>query len=424
MQLEREVHTLYSVFVVMGYGKKISYKMNRAVNLDRVYSNLIAPAIDSYPKLRSIRSDEIVGSDSIDKSMYQLLLSADIVIADISTLNANAMYELGVRHALRPYATIVMKMKDDHVPIPFDVGHLRLLEYRLSQINSKETHKQLSNLLENAIYNLNSNDKITDSPLFEALPEIENQIHKLSFNQIMNLRTRLYHDGSIRQQLDIIDGEVKQNHFDVAAQKYRQLARNIPDDAFFVQQEALMLGKAGQYDRALTVLKKLHPESTTDSETLGIYAGIEKRLSDGGRKRLHLKNALQAYQRGYYIKQDYYNGENYVNCLVMAYLSQEKADQEDLRMNLSQNNEHLTYLRVAIKQNNQNVLELAKMAHKMKPNDYWPLATIAASMLLTRNTEYLDYQSMFLEQAETKWQKDSFLSTMALRKRMLSANNE
>ncbi len=223
---------MYSVFVVMGYGKKTSYQMNRAVNLDSVYSCLINPVINTYSNLESIRSDEIIGSDSIDKSMYQLLLSADIVIADISTLNANAMYELGVRHALRPYATIVMKMKDDHVPIPFDVGHLRLLEYRLSQINSEQTHQRLSELLKNAIRNLNAKKKITDSPLFDALPEIENQIHKLSFNQIMNLRTQLYNDGSIRQQLDVIDEEIEKSHFDLAAQKYHQLGINIPDDAF------------------------------------------------------------------------------------------------------------------------------------------------------------------------------------------------
>ncbi|KLD58466.1 hypothetical protein WP50_25975 [Lactiplantibacillus plantarum] len=59
----------------------------------------------------------------------------------------------------------------------------------------------------------------------------------------MNLRTQLYNDGSIRQQLDVIDEEIEKSHFDLAAQKYHQLGINIPDDAFFIQQEALMLGK-------------------------------------------------------------------------------------------------------------------------------------------------------------------------------------
>jgi hypothetical protein len=40
--------------------------------------------------------------------MYEQLLGADLVIADLSTSNVNAIYELGVRHALRPHTTIVM----------------------------------------------------------------------------------------------------------------------------------------------------------------------------------------------------------------------------------------------------------------------------------------------------------------------------
>ena len=44
--------------------------------------------------------------------MYGLLLSADLVIADISTYNPNAIYELGVRHGVKPYHTIILKEKE------------------------------------------------------------------------------------------------------------------------------------------------------------------------------------------------------------------------------------------------------------------------------------------------------------------------
>ena len=43
--------------------------------------------------------------------MYENLLEADVAIADLSTSNENAIYELGVRHALKPRTTIVIAEK-------------------------------------------------------------------------------------------------------------------------------------------------------------------------------------------------------------------------------------------------------------------------------------------------------------------------
>ena len=59
--------------------------------------------------------------------MYEQLLDADLVIADLSTSNANAIYELGVRHALRPHTTIVMA--ESNFKFPFDLSHLSMLKY-------------------------------------------------------------------------------------------------------------------------------------------------------------------------------------------------------------------------------------------------------------------------------------------------------
>lgn len=59
--------------------------------------------------------------------MYGLLLSADLVIADISTYNPNAIYELGVRHGVKPYHTIILKEKEGNMP--FDLSHTNMLNY-------------------------------------------------------------------------------------------------------------------------------------------------------------------------------------------------------------------------------------------------------------------------------------------------------
>ena len=69
-----------------------------------------------------ICSNELIDTPIIDSRIYEHLLGADVVVADLSTSNANALYELGVRHALRPHATIIMAEKQ--FEIPFDLNHL------------------------------------------------------------------------------------------------------------------------------------------------------------------------------------------------------------------------------------------------------------------------------------------------------------
>src|SRR5512134_2720744 len=99
-------------FVIMGFGKKCDYgEKVRTLDLNATYDAIIKPAVTAAG-LRCIRADEIKHSGEIDVKMYELLLRADLVIADISTANPNALYELGVRHALRPYSTILMKEEE------------------------------------------------------------------------------------------------------------------------------------------------------------------------------------------------------------------------------------------------------------------------------------------------------------------------
>jgi hypothetical protein len=59
--------------------------------------------------------------------MYERLLVADLVIADLSTANINAFFELGVRYALRPKTTIVIAEKN--FEMGFDMGHVVMRKY-------------------------------------------------------------------------------------------------------------------------------------------------------------------------------------------------------------------------------------------------------------------------------------------------------
>jgi hypothetical protein len=113
-------------FVIQGFGKKTDFTDGRVLDLDASYA-VIKEAVEACG-VQCIRADEIKHSGTIDLPMYEQLLGADLVIADLSTYNLNAAFELGVRYGLRPHATIVVA-EEGFKPV-FDVTHIVIRRYR------------------------------------------------------------------------------------------------------------------------------------------------------------------------------------------------------------------------------------------------------------------------------------------------------
>src|SRR5579864_4145820 len=107
-------------FIVRPFG------IQREIDFDAVERDLIAPAL-SRLDITGRTTGDIVRAGSIRADMFQLLLTADIVIADMSIHNANVFYELGVRHALRDKRTFLIRANVDDVP--FDLKTDRYLGY-------------------------------------------------------------------------------------------------------------------------------------------------------------------------------------------------------------------------------------------------------------------------------------------------------
>ena len=114
-------------FVVMGFGEKTDYRTSRVLDLDKTYKHIIKKAVQDAG-LECVRADEIPHAGTIDMPMFEQLLQADLVIADLSTSNLNASYELGVRHALKPRTTIIIA--EEQFASPFDTSHIATLRYR------------------------------------------------------------------------------------------------------------------------------------------------------------------------------------------------------------------------------------------------------------------------------------------------------
>src|SRR5688572_4842101 len=104
------------------------YGVKEGIDFNGVYADLIRPAIEDAG-LEVFRADEEQRAGDIRTDMFQELLLADVVIADLSIDNPNVWYELGVRHALRARGVIPIASREGKMP--FDVYTDRKLHYHL-----------------------------------------------------------------------------------------------------------------------------------------------------------------------------------------------------------------------------------------------------------------------------------------------------
>ena len=93
---------MMNVFIVRPFGTK------SGIDFDRIETDLIRPAIERAG-LTGGTTGQFIQQGNIRTDMFEQLLVADLVIADISIHNANAFYELGIRHALRDKRTFLIK---------------------------------------------------------------------------------------------------------------------------------------------------------------------------------------------------------------------------------------------------------------------------------------------------------------------------
>lgn len=304
-------------FVIIGFGPKPDFETGRIIDLDKTFENLIKPVFDEL-KIECFRAKEIRHTGNIDVPIYEWIYKADIVVADISTLNANSLYELGVRHALRPNTTIVIS--EDQTKYPFDLNHTVISKYEHlgKDIGVSEANRFKNELKETVLAVIKSKTK--DSPVYTFLPKLKPP----KFEDELELVIKKENNQPSFSDL-INDAEKAKNNseFWVAGQLYKVCLKFEPQNIFLRQRLALVTYKLGKptIKKALldaeNILEELNPDETTDTETLGLSGAIHKRLFEETKEEKHLDKSIRYYSKGYHIAQDYYNGINYAFLLTI-----------------------------------------------------------------------------------------------------------
>ena len=390
-------------FVVMGFGKKTDYESGRTLDLDATYEAIIKPAVEAA-NLRCIRADEVIHSGLIDAPMYEMLLRADLVVADISTGNANAVYELGVRHALRPNSTIIMKESKGR--LYFDLNHVSTFQYEhlgedIGAREASRAKRDLELLIRKVIVS-----SLPDSPVYNFLPNLRQPI--LSTEQYQEL---LDETEEFQEHLSGLiqsgAGFLKNSSFDEATKAFAAANEMKPNDPYIIQQLTLSTYKSKKPSEisaliaALMVIEQLSPSDSNDPETLGITGAIYKRLWTATNDPAQLDLAIQHYGRGFEIRRDYYNGENLALC-------------HDYRSSLLEGSDDSIYDRISAKKVRESIVHtlsdlINSPSFEDRSDKRWVFASLANCCFGLGDDEFGDkYEKLFLLEGPADWEIETY----------------
>ncbi len=336
-------------FVLMPFGQKPAAS-GKIIDFDAVYHDLIAPAITAAD-LEPLRADEEMAGGIIHKPMYERLILCEFAIADLTTSNANVYYELGLRHAVRPSATILLFAKETG-QLPFDVALLRAIPYQLGTDGKPCDFAGVSKAIAERLIEARKN--LPDSPVFqlvEGFPDIQRlktdvfrdqvqycaQVKKrLAEARKLGLQAISAVEHELTQQTKICDtesGVVIDLYLSYRAVKGWQemialahrMSPPLANTVLVQEQLGLALNRVGRGDEAEVLLNDLLEKRGPSSETYGILGRVYKdrweSACKAGERRANglLNKAIEAYLKGFEADwRDAYPGINAVTLMELA----------------------------------------------------------------------------------------------------------
>ena len=337
-------------FVLMPFGMKLD-PAGHTVDFDSVYQTLIGPAIEEAG-MEPLRADEERVGGLIHKPMFERLVLCEFAVADLTTANANVYYELGLRHGVRPWSTVLLFAAGTR--LPFDVAPVRALAYDLDGGGRpKDVEKSQAALVQRL---RDARNAIPDSPVFQLVDDMRPQ-------EIDRLKTDTFRDrtaiatgakrklAAARKQgaeavraeglrlagecpiEDTEAGVVLDLFLSYRAVKAWQdmidlvsaMAKPLVITVMVQEQLALALNRASRGDEAEAVLLAVLEKHGPSSETYGILGRVfkdrwESALKSGdAAARGFLRKAIEAYLKGFEADwRDAYPGINAVTLMELS----------------------------------------------------------------------------------------------------------
>jgi len=286
------MRSMPKLFVIMPFGRRAVAQVTNGVHdFDVVYNSVIKVAA-RQANWDVLRIDEVPEPGSITNSYLREIYAADLVLADITSHNANVFFELGIRQAISPNGALLIALVDTE--IPFDLADLRVLFYSQDELTRPDRMvTQLSTALTNHRPSASSNPvrDFLERLSIAASPAVD----PTAFERDLNGRTsrcsnadqlvavwqwaRSFTPLPASSLLSLSSRLATFGEYRVASEVLRRAASEAPGDYEVHRQFGFYLSKLGEdhEDEALAELQRADSLNPADPETLGMIGGILKR---------------------------------------------------------------------------------------------------------------------------------------------------
>ena len=377
------------VFVVMPFGIKEAQAFKPAtdndpekpainINFDEVYDLLIKPALTEAGCV-PFRADKEPGAGDIRTDMYFELVTADVILADISILNPNVFYELGVRHGVAPRG--VLMIHGGWTTKPFDVAPDRTFGYDGKLFFSKKEDRgeawpdqvnkegnRLAKVLRGA---LEVDEQVIGSPVYKELVGLK----QVDWSNIQTARAKYFGEvfvdwksrvevaklnglpgdiltladdaptrfHSVKLLWQAADALCSMHRFEAALSALKDLLALDPKHRDGLTRMGLVLGRLGKVNEAKVHMLNVAEQYKGDTEAQGILGRVYKdlwrlewkdleTLEDRQHQAVdtanYIASAVRSYDQAARQKFDYWNGINVVSFVkLLDHLKQATGDQ-------------------------------------------------------------------------------------------------
>lgn len=417
---EKGPETRPHAFVVMPFGKKKGFE-GQILDFNAIYYDLIKPALEEAG-FEPFRADEETVSGDILTDMFQELLLADLVIADMSIDNANVFYELGVRHAFRKRG--VVHIQSGRAYMPFDIFNVRTIPYHTSSegVPDPEFLEKDKQAIARVCRDTYASDSdAIHSPIFNLLTGLDEPDRRSLRTPLATGFWREYNEWKERVTIaqrqkrigdilllteEISNPLIKEEAVDeagralrgmgrdeLALQQYRQGLEINSKNQEFRRQEAYHLNRLGRVDEAIVKLENLLADTPDDTEAIAYLGRIYKdmwmeswiNIEDKTRRMQEafdtyhwLLMSFETYLRGYhYDLNQYYPGVNaFTLAKILDKLADKFDDPEDPDPEIAKVRQKLALL--------EGTLTFALEAQAQENRgDYWTLVSLANLKAMT-----------------------------------------